>query len=84
MAMTKTTAVAKMVMVAQGRGTVIFNDKLADGTRSLKVWGWTDKEYKEAQKLLKLYGCEVKMVQHHGWSNRGARFYTQTRLHVKE
>ena len=83
-AMTKTTAVAKMVILSTGRGTVIFNDRLRDGTRSLKVWGWTANDYTEAKKLLTLYGCDVKMVEETKFSERGGRYYTMRRLHVQE
>ena len=81
---TKTTRVATAVSKLTGRGWIKFNDKLKDGTRSLKVIGWTDKDYTEAAKLLRLMGCEVELVQFAGYSFRGGRNYTQTRLHVKE
>lgn len=84
MRMTKTRAVAKMVVLAQGRGHMIFNDRLADGTRSLKVWGWTLNEYTEAKKLLELYGCKVTMVQKERYINRLGQRRMVTRLHVTE
>lgn len=42
------------------KDTVIFNDKLSDGRRSLKVWGWTDDDYDLCAHLLKIAGCKVE------------------------
>ena len=81
---TKTTRVANAVTELTGRGWMKFNDKLKDGTRSLKVFGWTDEDYANAAKLLTVMGCEVEIVAFAGYSFRGGRNYTQTRLHVKE
>ena len=81
---TKTTKVANAVMELTGHGWMKFNDKLKDGTRSLKVLGWSNDDYKQAAKLLRVMGCEVKVVEFDGYSFRGGRSYMQTRLHVKE
>ena len=81
---TTTTKVANAVIELTGHGWMKFNDKLKDGRRSLKVFGWTDEDYANAAKLLTVMGCEVKLVHFAGYSFRGGRHYTQTRLHVKE
>ena len=81
---TMTTTCANVVCEMKGRGWMKFNDKLKDGRRSLKVLGWTDEDYADAAKLLTLMGCDVETVAFAGYSFRGGRNYTQTRLHVKE
>ena len=53
-------------------------------SRSLKVIGWTAKDYTEAAKLLRLMGCEVDIVGFSAYNFRAGRSYKQTRLHVKE
>jgi hypothetical protein len=81
---TKTMAVAKVVCGANGRGHMIFNDKLVDGTRSLKVWGWCKEDYEQAQRMLDLLGCDAKVVQFTKYFARANTTKTVTRLHVKE
>lgn len=81
---TKTTRIATAVCDITGRGWMKFNDRLKDGTRSLKVLGWTEEDYDGAAGLLRVMGCEVKVVKFAGYSFRAGRSYTQTRLHVKE
>ena len=81
---TKTTRVATAVSKLTGRGWIKFNDKLKDGRRSLKVLGWTDDDYEQAAKLLRVMGCDVSMKHVAGYSFRGGRNYIQTRLIVKE
>jgi len=62
----------------------VFNDRLLDGTRSVKVWGWREVDYDIAAKALEAAGCTVKKVRFGGYSIRGGCNYQQTRLHVKE
>ena len=81
---TKTRQVARLLSNATGRGHMIYNDRLADGTRSLKVWGWTGKDYATAQELLQGMGCRVDMVQAERYDTRGGLWRTVTRLHVQE
>lgn len=81
---TQTTKVANAVIELTGRGWMKFNDKLKDGRRSLKVFGWTDEDYENAAKLLRVMGCEVVVVDFDSYSFRAGRNYVQTRLHVKE
>ena len=81
---TQTTKVATAVCKLTGRGWMKFNDKLKDGRRSLKVVGWDYKDYKSAEMVLKVMGCEVDFVCFAGYNSRGGTNYTQYRLHVKE
>lgn len=82
MAITLTTKVAQVVSKTSGRGTTIFNDKLVDGARSLKVWGWTRGDYTMAKQLLEQAGCEAEIVEFvaHRWGG----MKKQVRLHVVE
>ena len=59
---TQTTKVATAVCKLTGRGWMKFNDKMKDGRRSLKVWGWTDEDYKNAERILTAMGCKVETV----------------------
>jgi len=81
---TATTEAANAVISATGMGWMKFNDKLKDGRRSLKVFGWTRKEYMVAQHILKCAGHDAELVDFTAYSWRGNKNYTQTRLHVKE
>lgn len=81
--MTKTRLVAQLLM-AQGRGTYVFNDRLVDDRRSLKVWGWGQSDYVEAKQMLEQAGCQVELVQFTARSPRSGQRYSQTRLHVTE
>ena len=79
---TLTAKVAQVVKATTGKGTVIFNDRLGDGARSLKVWGWDRGEYFQAKQLLEQAGCEAELVEFMSISWRGKR--KQIRLHVWE
>jgi hypothetical protein len=82
MMITKTTQVAREI-ISKGnqRFTMIFNDKLTDGTRSLKVVGWSAKEYGQATRKLRAMGCKVKVLKTRSTSERYA---SSQRLHVTE
>lgn len=84
MAITKTTQVARTVALLSGAGTFRFNDKLVDGRRSLKVWGWSDAEYRMAKGMLEDMGCKVEVVQTPVYRDRIGVKRTHTRLHVTE
>ena len=79
---TKTAHIARAVTAISGRGFLMFNDRLKDGRRSLKVWGWTFKDYEMARELLTRAKCQVRVVEFDGYS-RGA-VKRQIRLHVQE
>ena len=80
--MTKTAQIARAVTAMSGRGFCMFNDRLRDGRRSLKVWGWTAKEYETARDLLTQAGCGVTLVEFEGVSWGMSK--RQIRLHVAE
>jgi len=85
MTSTLTRRVAKLVCKESGRGTVIFNDKLVDGTRSLKVWGWEDVDYATASRLIEKFGFTTKFVKtRFQYDARTGRTRRSTRLHVNE
>jgi hypothetical protein len=84
---TKTNTIARAVIALTGRGHAVFNDRLADGRRSLKVWGWTEQDYHEAHALLTRAGCRATVVQFlsNGYNINGQyRKILRTRLHVAE
>ena len=83
-ATTKTGKVARIIADCTGRGWLIFNDKLADGTRSLKVWGWRKEDYEQAKGFLEGLGCKVKLVEFTKHFARANKTKTVTRLHVQE
>lgn len=85
MAKTKTATVAREIMDTTKRGTIMFNDKLANGARSLKVWGWSHAEYQMAKRKLEALGCQVAMVKAPPYyDHRGMQTKQSTRLHVVE
>lgn len=79
---TKTGAIARAVIAMTGRGSLVFNDRLRDGRRSLKVWGWTFKDYEMARELLTRAKCQVQVVEFDGYSRGMVK--RQIRLHVAE
>ena len=58
-----------------GKGGTVYNDKLANGTRSIKVekYGWTNKDYDAVQTALEAEGYTV---------TRQMNKYNEVRLHV--
>lgn len=60
----------------------LFNDKLADGRRSVKVWGWTERDYDKAKVELEKAGLKVEVVDLYSYKY-GSNFHTR-RLHVTE
>lgn len=85
MAITKSTQVARAIIEQRKKGSIIFNDKLKDGRRSLKVWGWSSAEYLEAKRRLEAMGCEVLVMQTPQFYDcRGGVRTSNTRLHVAE
>jgi len=63
----------KVIRSVVGPDAVIFNDKLVDGTRSVKIWG-IKYNYDRVTKALTSNGFGVKLVD--GFNGR-------TRIHVK-
>lgn len=81
---TQTTRIARIVMKKSNKGSMIFNDRLADGRRSLKVWGWDLPQYERCQELLKKEGFTSEIVGHTYAATRWRPARTQYRLHVNE
>ena len=79
---TKTAQIARAVTAITGRGFLMFNDRLSDGRRSLKVWGWTFKDYEMARELLTRAKCQVQVVEFDSYSRGMTK--RQIRLHVQE
>ena len=84
MYITKTTSLARKHIKHTGRGGHLFNDKLADGRRSLKVWGWGEQDYQAFQQVLQAEGLTstiVSFAKRTFWS-KGTQL--QYRIHVTE
>jgi len=62
----------KVIRSVVGKDKVIFNDKLVDGTRSVKIWG-INYRYYSVIIALEAAGFSVKLVN---------CFNGRTRLHV--
>ena len=73
---------SKIIRKLAGPLATIFNDRLVDGTRSYKVWGWDIPDYNVALQALKSSGFSAKLVVFKGHSQRGRRQYSQPRIHV--
>lgn len=78
MHVTETRRLARRHIKHTGRGSTIFNDRLVDGRRSLKVWGWALPQYESFQLVLKDAGFSSEIVELN--SQRGPRY----RIHVSE
>jgi len=72
----------KIIRKLAGPMPIIFNDRLVDGTRSYKIWGWDLPDYNRALQALKSAGFTTKLVFYEGYSQRGRRQYIQPRIHV--
>ena len=57
---TKTGSVAQAVIAKTGCGSWVYNDKLKDGRRSLKVQLWDEQHYRMAKAELEAQGCTVE------------------------
>ena len=79
----------QLIRAQAGKSRRVYNDKLADGTRSVKVRGWRKGDYKLAKSTLEAEGYEVKLVEFdipsYVWGFRGGSAKgKQVRLHVTE
>ena len=72
----------KIIRKLAGPMPIIFNDRLVDGTRSYKIWGWDLPDYNRALQALKSAGFTAKLVFFEGYSVRKRRGYIQPRIHV--
>lgn len=80
MQVTETRRLARRHMKTVNRGNHIFNDKLTDGRRSLKVWGWTLPEYESFQQVLKGAGLRSEIVERPRLRTQPVKY----RIHVWE
>ena len=54
----------------------VFNDRLVDGTRSVKVWGWQREDYTKAVAVLRSVGLSGKVVRvNNGYSRNQYRLW---------
>lgn len=85
---TFTGTVAQMVESTRGQHAgwgLIYNDRMKDSRRSLKVRGWDSSHYAMAKALLEALGCEVEVTttpMHD--SSWGGSYGGWTRLHIWE
>ena len=73
---------SKIVRQLAGSTARIFNDKLVNGVRSYKVWGWAQSDYERCVSMLQANGIAATLIIHRAYSSRGARWYEQPRIHV--
>lgn len=76
-------------VVLRERGSFVFNDKMKNGGRSIKVWQWNRSDYEFAANLLRKAGYRVVIKQYVRQYPRWRRTdetktFTVTRLHVFE
>ena len=81
--------ITQLIRAQAGKSRRVYNDKLADGTRSVKVRGWRKGDYKLAKSTLEAEGYEVKLVEFnipsYVWGYRGGSAKgKQVRLHVAQ
>ncbi len=77
----------QLIRAQAGKSRRVYNDKLADGSRSVKVSGWLRGDYKLAKSTLEAEGYEVKLVEFNiPLCGRGYRRDKgkQVRLHVAQ
>jgi hypothetical protein len=84
MAQTMTRAIVNAVKLIRQRGSVVFNDKLKDGRRSVKVWGWSSEDYEYCAETLRHAGLTVKVKSFNQMRSYNSTGYTQYRLIVTE
>lgn len=74
----------KIIRKLAGPSASIFNDKMANGDRSIKVWRWNNTDYTNAKTALEAAGLKVVLTTCVSYSYRAGGHYTQTRLRVTE
>lgn len=77
---TKTRQAANTVGI---RG-LVFNDRLKDGRRSLKVTHWSHGQYYECAEILRRQGCKVVIKDMAAFNNYYSRCFSGYRLIVTE
>lgn len=84
MQVTQTTRLARQHMKTTNKGSTIFNDRLVDGRRSLKVWGWSLPQYESFQRVLKQAGLNSVIISGPRLSPWARAGDLQYRIHVDE
>ncbi len=77
-----TSNMMKIVRKVVGNDAVLFNDKLKNGSRSIKGWGLREADYDAVQAALEAAGFTVSKTRHTYFEQRLAMTVTTTRLHV--
>jgi len=73
----------QIVRQLAGKNATIFNDKLADGRRSYKVWGWDYLDYEKAWAYLLQGGFKSEVVYARAYyCTRRAKTVQNVRIHV--
>lgn len=82
---TETRRIVKKVIKETGKGVTIFNDRLRDGRRSVKVWGWDLPQYELCERRLKAVGIVSSIVtlKANRWDQQNGK-KIQYRLRVYE
>ena len=62
MAISRVRTLSNAAIEITGKGTQVFNDPMADGSRSIKVWGWGSADYLVAKELLERAGLVAWIV----------------------
>lgn len=87
MAQSLTRSVVNQVSDLYGKKGTVFNDRMKDGRRSVKVWGWGEKEFQAAADKLRALGCDVEIVVTPVLSGSNARYGQiggEIRMRVRE
>lgn len=73
----------KIIRQLAGKDATLFNDKLADGRRSYKVWGWDYLDYEKAWAYLLQVGIKSEVVHARAyWCLRRSDVVQNVRIHV--
>ena len=77
-------AMMKIVRGVVGKGGTIYNDKLKNGARSVKVekYGWQDSDYNAVLAALTAAGFSARLTQSKNWNVWTGKHYMVTRVVV--
>ena len=80
-----TSNMMKIVRAAVGRGGTIYNDRLKNGARSVKVekYGWTNSDYNGLLAALRVAGYNARLTQNKSLNWWTGKQYTVTRVRVE-
>ncbi len=80
--MSKVTAVSKLVRSLAGKDRTMYNDRLKDGSRSIKVQNWTKNQYAAAQRKLEQAGYKAEVRPNRLYNTYSTNFVSKHRLRV--